>query len=278
MLRFNQLLAEVGIDPAQLRLLRHQPTLPSGKHLLDLWRADRHAFDAYQSLQDKAKRAHFAHPYWASFIGTWDGRTVFAGLYEVSGPMVPPEGMREPFIDAPVDPETTDHYGLTPIDSFAAYAGRLIIEWGGGSSGKRAWVQRADRQNKPIIAILERSVERPFPGYIAFRERLADLATLPTHWQERLVQVGGVYVLSCPDAGWLYVGSATGREGFLNRWQSYVANGHGGNIGLRDIDMANAQVSILELAGSAASRDDIIGMEETWKVKLQSRKFGRNRG
>ena len=124
----------------------------------------------------------------------------------------------EPLVNAPVDTAATDYYQLTPIDSFASYAGRLIINWGGGSSGKRAWVQRADRQDKAITAILERPVERAFPGYIAFRERLADLATLPTHWQERLVQVGGVYVLSCPDAGWLYVGSATGREGFLNRW------------------------------------------------------------
>ncbi|MGB3739353.1 MAG: hypothetical protein WA948_08370 [Pontixanthobacter sp.] len=70
MLWFNQLLAEDRIDPAQLRFLRHQPTLPSGQHLLDLWRADRQAFDVYQSPQNKAKRAHFAHPYWASFIGT----------------------------------------------------------------------------------------------------------------------------------------------------------------------------------------------------------------
>ncbi|MGB3739351.1 MAG: hypothetical protein WA948_08360 [Pontixanthobacter sp.] len=144
--------------------------------------------------------------------------------------------------------------------------------------GKRAWVQRADRPNEPITAIPERLVERPFPGYLAFRERLADLARLPTHWKERLVQFGGMYVLACPDAGWLYVGSATGREGFLNRWQSYVFNGHGGNIELRNVDMANVQVNILELAASAASRDDIRGMEENRKRKLQSREFGRNRG
>lgn len=82
---FNTLLDEAGIDPADARLLRHQPKV-GNRAMIDVWRTERSAFEGYQSFQPISKRAHFSRAYWASFIGTWDGRTVFAGLYEVGQP------------------------------------------------------------------------------------------------------------------------------------------------------------------------------------------------
>lgn len=37
------------------------------------------------------------------------------------------------------------------------------------------------------------------------------------------------------------------------------------------------QVSILEVAGTSSTDDDIRGMEQRWKVKLQSNEIGLNR-
>ncbi len=84
------MLQEAGLNPSQVRLLRHQTTLAHGRSLLDAWRTDRPAFEQYQSLQLRSKRASFARAYWAAFFGTWDGRTVFGGIYEV-GTLVPLE-------------------------------------------------------------------------------------------------------------------------------------------------------------------------------------------
>jgi hypothetical protein len=274
MLRFNALLKEEGIEPAEVRLLRHLPVLPDGRHLIDLWHSNRAGFEAWQSLQDTGKRANLQAPYWASFIGTWDGRTVFAGLYRASPAQILIEDCTVPLTGGACPAGSSDVYRLERLDRFDAYAGRLLIDWGGGASGKRAWIQRADRQDKPITAILEDRVERSFPGFLAFREILSDLDRVPSDWITKLNQARGVYLLACPATGGLYIGSATGSGGFWSRWQNYRLTGHGGNLGLQGIDTSVFYVSILQLAGSADTSDDILALEAMWKVKLDSRAFG----
>jgi hypothetical protein len=72
-------------------------------------------------------------------------------------------------------------------------------------------------------------------------------------------------------------GSATGEAGFWARWQDYIRTGHGGNVALKSRDPSDYQVSILEVAGTAATVDDILKMESRWKAKLQSGEMGLNR-
>jgi len=48
-------------------------------------------------------------------------------------------------------------------DYLADCAGRLHIEWGGGSSGKGSWIQRADVQDKQITELHLDQTKRPFP-------------------------------------------------------------------------------------------------------------------
>ena len=55
---------------------------------------------------------------------------------------------------------------------------------------------------------------------------------------------------------------------------SYAATGHGGNIRLKNREKSDYQVSILEVAGSGSTPDDILRMESRWKQKLQSREMG----
>jgi len=70
-----------------------------------------------------------------------------------------------------------------------------------------------------------------------------------------------------------YVGSATGEEGFWQRWQDYLTTGHGGNkVLIRDQrDARNAMVSILEVSGSVEIERDIINQEMLWQRKLGTR-------
>jgi len=71
-------------------------------------------------------------------------------------------------------------------------------------------------------------------------------------------------VLTCPRTKEPYIGSATGADGFHGRWLQYFANHHGGNKGLKSREPSDYQVSILEIAGSAQTHDEILAMEGRW--------------
>ena len=73
------------------------------------------------------------------------------------------------------------------------------------------------------------------------------------------------------------IGSASGADGFLGRWKEYVDNGHGGNVALRTRDASDYLVSVLEVAGSSATPDEIRALESMWKIKLHSRDIGLTR-
>ncbi len=169
---------------------------------------------------------------------------------------------------------TAGNYELVKDSRFEALEGCLVIDWGVGT---RTWIQRADLQNKPVIEISRKFQEPAFPGFESFIENLSKLEKIPTSWITPLAAAKGIYMLTCPNEKLQYVGSASGEGGFWNRWMEYARTGHGGNVGLRIREPSDYEVSILEVAGSLASHDDILRMEEMWKAKLQSRKMGLNR-
>lgn len=230
--RFNQLLEGEGLNPAEVRLLRHQTKLGSALSLLDAWRTDRSTFEAYQALQLTAKRSSFQRPYWAAFFGTWDGRTMFAGIYEVGAPVRIAEAVEVPLAGTTESAGTVDRYPTRLTDVLRVYSGRLFVDWGGGPSGKRSWSQRAELQDKLVTELHLDEAETPFPGYMLISSPLSQLADAPSGWVQRLSEARGVYLLACPRTGELYVGSATAAGGFWSRWAEYRRNGHGGNVAL----------------------------------------------
>ncbi len=72
------------------------------------------------------------------------------------------------------------------------------------------------------------------------------------------------------------MGSAYGAGGFLGRWSSYAATGHGGNKLLMARPRTNYSVTILEVASPDMAPSDIIRRESAWKTKLGSRAHGLN--
>ena len=159
-------------------------------------------------------------------------------------------------------------------ERFADLEGRLVIDWG---ASERAWVQRADNQNKTIVELRTAFKEPDFPGFLRFAEPLSKIESLPLSWVTSLRATRGVYLLTCPRTQEQYVGSAYGEDGFYGRWLTYVANSHGGNVELKSRDPSDYQVVILEVAGSLATQAEIVEMETLWKRKLQSREMGLNR-
>jgi hypothetical protein len=272
---FNTLLLEAGIPLSGVRLLRHKDRRAAkGRSPYELWRDDRQQFELYQASQSIQNRAKLNASCWASFVGTLSDETMFVGIYTVKNRRLLERDTPMPHMDGMDEAGSCDMYDLLLDQALSDMVGRLIIDWG---PGDRAWIQRADQQNKPIIELRREFKEPDFPGFLAFIEPLSKLDKLPKTWIAALQAAKGVYLLTCPKTKEQYAGSATGEEGFWGRWQDYINTGHGGNVALRSRNPSDYQVSILEVAGSASTRDDILKMEQQWKSKLQSLEMGLNR-
>ena len=163
-------------------------------------------------------------------------------------------------------------YDLSWMCAFEDLVERVVVAWGAST---RSWSQWAHNQIKEVIELRRHAQEPPFPGFQEFVTTLEDIPFLWRSWRQVLSSVGGVYLLVHPD-GDQYVGSGFGEDGFLGRWNDYVANGHGGNRLLEIRGRANYMVSVLEVASSAMSPTEIVGRESAWKIRLGSRAHGLN--
>lgn len=272
---FNTILHEAGLQPSEVRLIRHKDRRAArGRTPYELWRDNRPQFELYQSTQSFPNRQKLAAPCWAVFIVNSAEETMFAGLYGARYRGLLEQDTPKPHMDGVDEAGSCDVYDLTLLEALSDLIGKLFIDWG---PGRLAWIQYADRNAKPVTELRRAFQEPDFPGFLGFIEPLSRLVGMPRSWVAALQSSRGVYLLTCPRTREQYVGSATGEEGFWGRWQSYIDTGHGGNVGLKSREPSDYQVSILEVAGTSATPDDIRVMEGSWQRKLQSREMGLNR-
>lgn len=166
-------------------------------------------------------------------------------------------------------------YDLEEVPELEEFAGRVLVRWGTAASS-RAWSQWAHRKPKEIVELWRSASEPPFPGFAKFSCLLSELETLPVAWLAALESVGGVYLLVCDSNGQQYVGSASGVRGFLGRWESYAATGHGGNALLKQRGVADYRIAILEVCSTDMGPAEVLAREIAWKGKLGSRVHGLN--
>lgn len=268
------MLEKCRLHLSAVRLLRHQqPDATPARSVWNLWLHDRPAFERYQAEQSPAVRSKLTGTHWAAFIVNSRFQTIFVGLYKVTRRGPNPSVVIAETTGELHPPGTRDLYDLVPDSSLAHYSERIEIYWG---SGTRSWIQRADRQAMTILEIRKARGDDPFPGYSDFISTLSALPTLPPAWIEVLSAARGVYALTCPRTNELYIGAATGPYGFYGRWITEAADGHGGNIRLRERDRSDYQVTILEVVGGAVTEQQIWARESIWKRKLQTRAMGMN--
>ena len=269
---FNTLLREIGIEPSEVALVRHQDSRADrGRTPYGLWREDPAVFDEYQTVQNIIRKLPTRRAYWASFVGLPDGGTLFVGLYRARFIGVLEEDRPRTQAIGTDLAGTLNQFDLQPDQRLDEFVGKLLIEWG---KGERAIFQKPEEHNKPIIELRKADQYPPFPGALNLILQLSEVMSLPPLWIEVLKNLSGVYLLTCPRTKEQYVGSAGGAEGFYQRWANYALTGHGGNIELKSREPSDYQVSILEVAGSA---DVVTDLETHWKRKLQSREMGLNR-
>jgi hypothetical protein len=278
MLTFNQLLRVADLDPRTVRLVRHRDSKPHvHRALYDAAVNLDPRFAQYQDRQgtpqvvEQFRAARFLAGFVAEPI---TGHTVFAGVWERLDERL--EHLGNPFVPVPeVTSRVVVEFNTRRVERFDAYCGRLVIEWGDGT---RAWVQRADNQDKAIIELRRTRRDPDFPGFMTFQMELDRVEELYAAWIQVLRNARGVYLLVRRKTGEQYVGSATGADGFFGRWLCYQ-DGHGGNVGMRELgaDAAEYDVSIVEVAASDATVEEIYQRETMWKRKLGSRAVGLNR-
>jgi hypothetical protein len=275
-IEFNDVLVRGGFRLDDIRLVRHaEPNALEGRSPYLLWRDQRTAFDFYQQQQgDREHRTLEKATHWASFVADPLKKTMFVGFYRAKYVGKNTVEVISPTTDKRNAPGDAHMYELHLDKFLSEYIGRLFIDWG---PGPIAIVQyAAGRKNKAITEIRVKFEEDAFPGYAEFISNLSLLEGLPPSWIRQLSTVKGVYALTCPKEKLLYVGAAYGDDGFYGRWRQYAVDGHGGNIRLKSRDRSDYQVSILEVAGSSASVEDIAKLESRWKEKLQTREMGLN--
>ncbi len=276
MLGFSLFLDKLGFDPATTKLLRHD------LNGLAAWRRGHEAFSCFASFQSRKVNPYSTSTQVCHFLPgpvLSDGRQ--SALYVGTTRIVDRWNWDSLRLPHQVDPiilesvksaEGLEAYDLEWITSAAPWSERLLIEWG---TGARAWHQWADRQPKQILEWRMTSQEPPFPGFSAFISRISELPGFPISWHAALGSVRGIYLLVTND-GQQYVGSAYGADGFTGRWRTYLTNGHGNNVRLREGGHRDYTVSILEVASPDMSASDIIEREGFWKNRLGARAYGLN--
>lgn len=188
-----------------------------------------------------------------------------------------------------LDKENAVNYEGEELKEFKKYFGRVIVMY----HKKRSQCYLYKKICKELIVngILPTQFDgEDFPGYDKVRLSYSQLEAIikrgKRDWVSALTNQKAVYLITDIHTGKLYVGSATGEEGMLlQRWQSYVGNGHGGNKGL--IELVNKegldyvrrcfQYSILENYNAKVDDKIILEREAWWKGVLGSRDFGYNK-
>jgi len=285
-MNLNDLLLKQKINPEEVLVMRHRPTEPALNKVLPWLAAERpDLYNAYQQTQgEKVETAMTRAAYIASFIGHEPGKALFIGLYSINGStpltyeeywQVPAYGEMRAFGMRGYSQEEANArasilwFNLVPTEFHAAWKGRLIVGW---PPPERSWWRRAERNEFPILAILEEGrLDAAMPNWEQITLSWDELGILPTRWKSALSQWRGIYYIFDSSDGKGYIGSAYGEMNLLGRWLNYAASGHGGNSLLRKRDAKKFRFSILQRVSPDMDPDDVIKLEGTWKERLHTR-------
>jgi hypothetical protein len=129
----------------------------------------------------------------------------------------------------------------------------------------------------------------PVPGHDRINHSLADLQAVVSQaradWRIALESMKGVYVIHDKETGQRYVSSAYGDTGIWQRWATYAATLHGGNVGLKalleekgdEYYRTNMRFTLLEYWSMRTDDDHVLERESYWKDVLHARSLGHNK-
>lgn len=278
-LYFSDVLKKVGLEPSQVKLIRHAL---SDRGFKEMYKAN--MVYEYTCHQD----ANFSkgYDYWVTFISDKSTLCKLDACYKVGPsvsdtPDIMPLGVPE--IEAKKFKGKSAYFALEPVELLADYRGKLVIDWG---KSTRMWHQKGTTE-KPIVAIQadEKKVFSGFENLILTYDELKEIVENPTiyeAWHTALSSVNAIYLIVDRETGKQYVGSAYGKDGLLGRWSCYVNSLHGNNKLMKKLICAyperyhHFQFSILQILPKTATDDEVIQTESLYKKKLLTIPFGMN--
>ncbi|MGP5655951.1 GIY-YIG nuclease family protein [Candidatus Corynebacterium faecigallinarum] len=267
-LTLDAILRNAGIDPADSQAIRHafvrehEDTGMPGIH------ADSTDEEILSYTSQQSARPHTfpTNPpsVWAVFVREGGDRARLWSVLENRGE-VSNDGV-------------TRRFDLVPSEQLADLRNRLVIRW----RSPRTWrLNGPTAAGYPVVEIAD-AQPIPFPGFdrlVLDRPQLQ--AVMREHryaaWRTALSSVAGIYLITDTRDGRQYVGKADGVESLRQRWSSYAANGHGGNVELRGMDPATFRYSVLRVFDPATPMRVIDEAESHFKLALDTRKHGLNR-
>jgi hypothetical protein len=245
---------------------------------LACWNGLQHPIDEYyagnfEKWQAWQGRRNFKCAHIISLIDLGESNWLFAGVYRILGCGPHPKN-REQFL-----------YSTKLLPKQGDLIGRIIVHH---KRTRQSYIWNKPKIALPITEIRPKKLTiEEFPGYNAVIVSHSSLKTITgqkiASWYGALANIKGIYLITDTTTGRHYVGKASGKSGIWQRWCGYAENGHGGNKELKNVlkkkgeqHMKHFQYSILEIADTHASDNDILARETYWMNALKSRKFGMN--
>ena len=181
-------------------------------------------------------------------------------------------------------------YDAVEVKEYEQYFGRLVVEYHNPCRTMGRKYENVMDELEVVQILNEQYTGNEFPGYENVRLSYPLLKNIVDRqlpgWVDALRNQKAVYLITDTKTGKLYVGSATSQTGMLlQRWSSYAADGHGGNVELRELVNQqgfnyvkdNFQYSILENYNARMDDEYILKRESWWKETLCTRTRGYNK-
>lgn len=220
-------------------------------------------FDDWQTWQTQR---NFDLPYVLSLIKMpEEDRWLYVGIYASSGYESLEDGQHF-------------RYRLKAQPACSELAGRLLVKF--TRPGRQSYLDANEYEQDMVVHELrpERIHMAEFPGFkkvdLPFRDLNILVRQNSSSWRVALSNVAGVYLVSDPQAGKLYVGSAHGEGGIWAQWSRFIQGG-GDDVELMNViaelgaERARLfRFSILEIADMHASPEEVLAREMHWKGVL----------
>lgn len=191
-------------------------------------------------------------------------------------------------LDVPVDGGIG--YEAVDVEKFRKYFGRVLVKYHNKTMSMGRTYKSLMGELEVLEILNDHFTGNDFPGYENIRLTYGQLKNIIDRklpgWLPALQNQKAVYLITDTSNGQLYVGSATAQYGMLlQRWSEYVSNGHGGNVGLKQVvaekglDHVKKHFLYSVLENYNARMDDkyILMRESWWKETLKTREFGLNK-
>lgn len=181
--------------------------------------------------------------------------------------------------------------GHKDIPEYQGLIGRLIIRYHKGNTFSRYIFDMGTLIDRINVSDILPDIYEPikFSGFenvhLSFKTlRMILDGTRYSDYRAALMGVKGVYCLTDSKTGKLYIGSACGKDGILQRWSDYRKTMTGGNKELKVLLNQNDEsyfenhfeYTLIEAFPKDTTGAKVLDREKYWKEVFKTRKFGYN--